>query len=94
MTKKARMEVIATEKGYYDEKVREVGDIFEIHDEQELGSWMEPTKGGDKEAVSSARSAGGTKVVARNGENVVTEASSEAAKKAALKNADPKGDVM
>jgi len=85
------VEVIATAKGYYGEKIREVGEKFFVADNQ-VGDWMEPVHGGDKERLAAAKSAGGTKVIARNGENVVTEGSTEKVKKAALKHADPGGE--
>lgn len=91
--KKSGIEVIATARGYYDDAIREPGDRFEVEKHDEIGSWMEPVNEVDKEELERLQAAK-TKVIARNGENVVTEGSSEKRKAAALKNADPAGEVM
>lgn len=40
------MKVIATQKGYYGGRIREVGDVFEFEGEK-LGKWMVPAGGAE-----------------------------------------------
>lgn len=39
------IKVKATQMGYYEDALRNPGDVFEIYEESELGSWMERLDG-------------------------------------------------
>tara|TARA_Y100000817_G_scaffold121023_1_gene94803 strand:+ start:7747 stop:7887 length:141 start_codon:yes stop_codon:yes gene_type:complete len=38
------MKVKAIERGYYNRKVRDEDEVFEIKSQKHLGTWMEPVK--------------------------------------------------
>lgn len=49
------MKVKALQKGYYGEKIREVGEVFDLADSHKIGRWMEPVE--DTPVASVAASA-------------------------------------
>lgn len=55
------MKVRATRVGYQSHRVRQIGEVFEIESESQLGSWMERLDGVTAPSPATASSSAGPK---------------------------------
>jgi hypothetical protein len=46
------MKVIASQRGYYGDQLREVGDVFTVPDDTKPASWFAPEKGWAEEKAA------------------------------------------
>ncbi len=63
------MQVVAKTLGFYDNKRRREGEVFELKAGHKLGSWMKPVKGEAKEEAK-AKSKGEAKALKSESEDI------------------------